>query len=233
MPFNAYILSVEVKFFLSLHKWSGLPRWTSYAFFLPVLIVIENVLSIRMMVIDNCKSWLAGSVIGGYTNHPLLAVYSPSVRRLQLYPFGPPPPTTSGDPGSTATGGLNITNETSATASSPGFYYDYAVFNGYRLEYFPFYGPLQAVMYIYSTDNSDGIPTWLKGYRVNFGAETWVQVLVWLFLIVPITVFTYYIYESRTSRKFRAMAWGKLFKSSGGGGEKQVDDPASRGRGMD
>ena len=63
MPFSAYLLGAQVKFFLSLHNWSGLPRWASFVLFLPMLIVVECILCWRMLLIDNLKQILVYGTI--------------------------------------------------------------------------------------------------------------------------------------------------------------------------
>ena len=63
MPFSAYLLGAQVKFFLSFHNWSGWPRWASFVVFLPILLVVECILCWRLLLIDNLKQVLVYGTI--------------------------------------------------------------------------------------------------------------------------------------------------------------------------
>jgi hypothetical protein len=48
-PFSVFLLCAEVRFLVWLHKKSGWPNWTAYAVFLPILIVLESILGLRLL----------------------------------------------------------------------------------------------------------------------------------------------------------------------------------------
>ena len=48
-PFSVFLLCAEVRFLVWLHKKSGWPNWTAYAVFLPILIVFESILGLRLL----------------------------------------------------------------------------------------------------------------------------------------------------------------------------------------
>jgi hypothetical protein len=64
-PFEAFVMGAEVKLIVSLHEWSRLPRWTSYALFLPLFIFIENVLGLRQQFFYYVEKFCTEIVIGG------------------------------------------------------------------------------------------------------------------------------------------------------------------------
>ena len=56
-------------------------------------------------------------------------------------------------------------------------------------------------------------PRWVQGYSVHFDNPMWVQLLIWIFLVVPVAVFVYYVYEPRWSRTLRKNLAEKLAKT--------------------
>ena len=48
-PFQIFLIWAHLKFWLTLHAWSKLPRWTNYAFFFTAFLIIQGVL---------CLPWL-------------------------------------------------------------------------------------------------------------------------------------------------------------------------------
>ena len=52
VPFSIYLLGALVRLMVWLHALSKLPAWTSYGIFLPLLILLESVLGLRMMLVE-------------------------------------------------------------------------------------------------------------------------------------------------------------------------------------
>ena len=76
--------------------------------------------------------------------------------------------------------------------------------SGYVLVWMPFFG----LGWILETWQSDS--WWVKGFTYTFDAPWYIQLLIWLFLIVPITIFTWYIYEPEWSVRYRGIYTEKV-----------------------
>jgi hypothetical protein len=105
-PFELYLLGCLVKLFLSLHSFSGWPQWTSWCFFLPSLIVVDDFLGWRVQLGDNIKAVIGyQSLMGSFGKYAkdvggnevdsysitLSWVYGPSQDLLIFYNSVPSP----------------------------------------------------------------------------------------------------------------------------------------------
>ena len=59
-------------------------------------------------------------------------------------------------------------------------------------------------------DTSQSLPTWYFGYYYYADKEVWIDVLLWIFLVVPIALFTYWIWEPSRLRGYRLQFWSFL-----------------------
>jgi hypothetical protein len=78
-------------------------------------------------------------------------------------------------------------------------------------------------------DTSQTIPKWYDGYYFYFDKKAWITALLWLFLVVPITIFTYWLWEPRRLRGYRLRFWAYLMhKMFGATDDDVVGDVGSR-----
>ena len=49
-----------------------------------------------------------------------------------------------------------------------------------------------------------------SGYYAYFESSAWVNCLLWIFLVIPLTVFTYWIYEPKFLLDIRIALWEKM-----------------------
>ena len=64
----------------------------------------------------------------------------------------------------------------------------------HKFWYNPLYGQTITFLFLYQ-DLSEPIPDWYYNWTWYFTKTAWVDALLWIFLVVPITVFTYWLYE--------------------------------------
>ena len=55
-------------------------------------------------------------------------------------------------------------------------------------------------------------PEWILGYVAWFPTEVGLKVLLWIFVIIPVTIVTLYVYEPSWCRKYRALYWAKFWR---------------------
>jgi hypothetical protein len=151
-PFLIFWFSAQIKLFLWLYELSGLPRWAHYAIFLPLYLVFDMVLMVRLLVIQNIVVLVVVDLIAGTTEK-------------------------------------------------------------YTLWYSPVYA-VSTFIQLYH-DGNEPLPEWVNGYVWTFDKQVWIDVLLWIFLVVPITIFTYWLYEPMRLQKYRlqfcAFLMQKLF----------------------
>ena len=63
--------------------------------------------------------------------------------------------------------------------------------------------------YLYH-DTSQPIPNWVEGYTYYFDKKTWIDVLLWLFMVVPMAIFVYWYWEPSRLRGYRLWLWAYL-----------------------
>ena len=63
--------------------------------------------------------------------------------------------------------------------------------------------------YLYH-DTSQPIPNWYNGYFYYFDRKTWIDVLLWLFMVVPMAIFVYWYWEPSRLRGYRLWFWAYL-----------------------
>ena len=174
MPLSAFLLGAFVKLFLTLHKISEWPRWTSFVVFLPLLIYVDNVLGVRTMIIDNFKILCAYGAIAGKNSSSNIGDDTEGYLWIEFQPFH---------------GVENVLLYHYNFRIPPGNYL------GWHADYFDVSG---------STT-----PHWVVGWGSFFADTAVAQALIWIFLIVPITIFVYWIYEPRWSRVNRVIYWNR------------------------
>jgi hypothetical protein len=82
----------------------------------------------------------------------------------------------------------------------------------HTLWYTPFYAALPTFLFYYHDEN-EPYPQWYQGYRWDFDKSWWTAVLFWLFIILPITCFTYWLYEPIWLQKWRLQKYHSLVKA--------------------
>ena len=209
VPFSVYLLGVLVRLLVFFHEKSEWPLWTFYAVFLPILLVLENVLGLRDMLILNVKQ-----IMWFLLNPYDFSQYSPILSQ----------------------GDLSYNQEVICKTA-----WRYQPLRGLDFLWLFFYGP-DGFKWIVPTPDSipesgfavvDMPPDWAIGYCAWFPTDAWAKVLIWLFVIVPITVFTWYVYEPASIRRRREMYWNKLVKSSSVAAKEELDAQAVRGHARD
>ena len=82
--------------------------------------------------------------------------------------------------------------------------------------YNPLYGTTNIFLLLYH-DLSEPIPSWYYSWYWYFEKTAWVDALLWIFLVVPITVFTYWLYEPMWIERYRIQFYEylveKLFRT--------------------
>ena len=92
--------------------------------------------------------------------------------------------------------------------------------NGYyELWYQPLSGGTGLLMALYV---DEPIPDWLYGYVWTFDKKGWVTALLWVFVVVPVTIFTYYIWESVRLRGYRLLFWAFLMRKIFGAADDEA-----------
>ena len=92
--------------------------------------------------------------------------------------------------------------------------------NGYyELWYQPLSGGTGLLMALYV---DEPIPDWLYGYVWTFDKKGWVTALLWVFVVVPVTIFTYYIWESVRLRGYRLQFWAFLMRKIFGAADDEA-----------
>jgi hypothetical protein len=64
-------------------------------------------------------------------------------------------------------------------------------------------------------DQSEEIPQWYFGYYWYFDKNPWVDALLWIFIVIPITIFTYWLYEPVLLQKYRLQFWAYVREKCG------------------
>jgi hypothetical protein len=77
-------------------------------------------------------------------------------------------------------------------------------------------------------DTSQTIPKWYRGYYFYFDKKAWITALLWLFFVVPITIFTYWLWEPRRLRGYRLQFWAYLMHRIRPKDDDVVGDVGSR-----
>ena len=72
----------------------------------------------------------------------------------------------------------------------------------HKIWYNPLYGATNIFLFLYH-DISEPIPSWYYSWTWYFEKTAWVDALLWVFLVVPITVFTYWLYEPICLERYR------------------------------
>ena len=86
-------------------------------------------------------------------------------------------------------------------------HYTAAYTYNYCLDVSWIYGSTQQILVFYFDWPTPG---WLATHKIQFDNPWWVQFLLWIFVAIPVTIFTYWIYEPRCSRDLRA-DWSQKF----------------------
>jgi hypothetical protein len=100
----------------------------------------------------------------------------------------------------------------------------------YRIWYQPLAGTTAALIVLYH-DTSKPIPEWVNGYYYYFDKKAWVTALLWIFLVVPITIFTYWLWEPRRLQKYRLQFWAYIMHKMRGAKDNEVDGDFQSRRG--
>ena len=86
----------------------------------------------------------------------------------------------------------------------------------HQFTYIPFFGLTYAFLFVYH-DYSKPVPQWYYGFTWTFQKNALTDSLLWVFLVIPLTIFTYWVYEPNVLRRYRAKCWKfivqKLFAS--------------------
>ena len=61
-------------------------------------------------------------------------------------------------------------------------------------------------------DTSQSVASWYFGYYYYADKEVWIDVLLWIFLVVPIALATYWIWEPSRLRGYRLQFWSFLVR---------------------
>ena len=74
-------------------------------------------------------------------------------------------------------------------------------------------------------DTSKPIPEWIKGYNYYHDREVWIDALLWIFLVVPMALFTYWVWEPGRLRRYRLQFWSFLMQKMRGktDGDVKID----------
>jgi hypothetical protein len=87
----------------------------------------------------------------------------------------------------------------------------------HQFTYIPFFGLTYAFLFVYH-DYSKPVPQWYYGFTWTFQKNALTDSLLWVFLVIPLTIFTYWVYEPNILRRYRAKCWKflvqKLFAST-------------------
>jgi hypothetical protein len=73
----------------------------------------------------------------------------------------------------------------------------------------------------------------MYGYSYSFDKEPWVDALIWIFMVVPMTIFTYWLWEPRRLRGYRLQFWAFLTRKMCGGKDDEVNGDFESRRGSD
>jgi hypothetical protein len=63
-PFLVFLAFAHVKFWLALHEWSKWPRWTSYAIFCLLYLVVNAVLCLNVLIFQNVANLIFDMIVG-------------------------------------------------------------------------------------------------------------------------------------------------------------------------
>ena len=144
-PVATYQLAAIVRFFLWVQSWTKLRYWLQVAIFLPIFVVEEQILSLRMQLLMVLRQLTtSGCIQGNVLGAPVL-------------------------------------------------------------KYMIFYNPLFGIRDLL---NADAVP---KTHVAFIEAHWWVNALLWIFLVVPLTIFCWIIYEPQWSMQLRRKAWKRMF----------------------
>jgi hypothetical protein len=161
-PFTIFLIWAHVRFWLTLHAWSKLPRWTNYAFFFPAFLFIQLVISLPWLFNQNIMD-LFFTLVQGDKDH-------------------------------------------------------------YTLYYQPMSCTTGLFLFLYH-DTSQPMPQWYYGYSYAFSRETWIDVLLWILMVIPMGIFTYWYWEPNLLRGYRLRFWTFLMqKMFGDKNGKQQDE---------
>lgn len=86
----------------------------------------------------------------------------------------------------------------------------------HKIWYNPLYGTTNTFLFLYH-DLSKPIPEWYYSWNWYFDKTAWVDALLWIFVVIPITLFTYWVYEPIRLERYRNRVYTflvqKLFRS--------------------
>ena len=196
-PFQIFLLFVHLKFWLALYEWSKWPRWTNYAFFLTAFLVIQSVLALPWNLNQNVINLFSELCVGtDQINRQTLTQYN-----LWYQPLS----------GSTSLFLLknNIQAPSIMNLKNNEFNIDF------RMITFDLWCSIiqrnsnENCRYLYH-DTSQPIPNWVEGYTYYFDKKTWIDVLLWLFMVVPMAIFVYWYWEPSRLRGYRLWLVGYL-----------------------
>jgi hypothetical protein len=123
----------------------------------------------------------------------------------------------------------NITNLVVVDLMAGSTYYP----GQHVLWYAPFYGSVGTFLQLYHNPD-EPMPEWYNGYVWRFDKTVWLDVLLWIFLVVPITIGTYWLYEPMRLQKYRLQLWAFLMQKLFGARDAAMDSQFRRGsRGVD
>jgi hypothetical protein len=206
-PFGVWLLGALVRFLVWLHEWSRWPEWTAYAVFLPLLIVFESVLGYRVLFITNVEQlfWFLilpfdiSNISPVKVNNPSDSgtsyVYDQEQYTKSVFRFQP-------------LAGLNFLVDYYTEADNAGW-----------VTPRPSIGTLEEGW----TDKKPP-PDWIIGYTAWFPTDTSLKILLWIFVIAPITILTWYVYEPSWFRTYRAIYWRKLWEKKSSDAENSTAD---------
>ena len=77
-------------------------------------------------------------------------------------------------------------------------------------------------------DQSEEIPQWYFGYYWYFDKNPWVDALLWIFIVIPITIFTYWLYEPVLLQKYRLQFWSYVKERCGCAKVEESDEDGAK-----
>ena len=205
-PFLVFLYNAHVKFWLALHEWSKWPRWASYAIFCPLYLVVVAVLCLDALIFQNIANLIFDMIVGVQNQYriwyqPLAGATVAFLLKNWLLHF-----------------------------KFAKWYHDFNFFDS-NIDYIitNFILPNFVLFSFLYRDTSQTIPKWYDGYYFYFDKKAWITALLWLFFVVPITIFTYWLWEPRRLRGYRLRFWAYLMhKMFGATDDDVVGDVGSR-----
>jgi hypothetical protein len=99
--------------------------------------------------------------------------------------------------------------------------------NKHAIWYTPFCSAISTFLQLYH-NRDEPFPEWYSGYIFSFDKTVALDVLLWIFLVVPITIFTYWLYEPMRLQKYRLQFWDFLMQKLFGAGDAATDSRFQR-----